>query len=279
MNQDLIIVAEIGIAHGGLLDDALKLIQMSKECGIRFVKFQKRDIEIAIPKHMRNKSRETPDGTKTYMEYKRMLEFDKNEYDRIDNYCKSLDMQWSCSVWDEKSLDFVIDYNIPFLKTPSALLTNIELLDAIAQKGIKTYIATGMSEMESIETAVDIFQKYDCPFCLVHATGLYPAPNDKLNLNFITTLKEKFECDVGYSCHSASILPSVIAVMKGASYIEKHITLNRAGWIADNAASLEKRGLEILVRDLNSIEVILGSSEKQFYDEEKSKFASMKYWK
>ena len=272
------VIAEIGINHNGSLEIAKQLIRMAKECGCDAVKFQKRDVSVCIPFWKRNDTRETPWGKLTYFEYKKKLEFGREEYDAIDNYCKSLHIDWFASPWDINSLKFLRKYDLKYNKIASAMLTNIPLLNAVAKEGKFTFVSTGMSTMKNIERAVNIFRKYECPFALMHCVGTYPAKNDDLNLRMIPMLKKRFKCPVGYSDHSRGVLAASLAVALGACAIEKHITLDRTMFGTDQANSLEKRGLEILVRDIHSVSLMLGDGKKRLLDEEKLKLKDLKYW-
>ena len=272
------VIAEIGINHNGSLEIAKQLIRMAKECGCDAVKFQKRDVSVCIPFWKRNDTRETPWGKLTYFEYKKKLEFGREEYDAIDNYCKSLHIDWFASPWDINSLKFLRKYDLKYNKIASAMLTNIPLLNAVAEEGKFTFVSTGMSTMKYIERAVNIFRKHECPFALMHCVGTYPAKNDDLNLRMIPMLKKRFKCPVGYSDHSRGVLAASLAVALGACAIEKHITLDRTMFGTDQANSLEKRGLEILVRDVHSVPSMLGDGKKRLLDEEKLKLKDLKYW-
>ena len=272
------VIAEIGINHNGSLEIAKQLIRMAKECGCDAVKFQKRDVSVCIPFWKRNDTRETPWGKLTYFEYKKKLEFGREEYDAIDNYCKSLHIDWFASPWDINSLKFLRKYDLKYNKIASAMLTNIPLLNAVAKEGKFTFVSTGMSTMKYIERAVNIFRKHECPFVLMHCVGTYPAKNDDLNLRMIPMLKKRFKCPVGYSDHSRGVLAASLAVALGACVIEKHITLDRTMFGTDQANSLEKRGLEILVRDVHSVPSMLGDGRKRLLDEEILKLKDLKYW-
>ena len=277
MNR-VFIIAEIGINHNGSLEIAKQLIQMAKDCGCDAVKFQKRDISICIPSWKRNDIKETPWGKLTYLDYKKKLEFGLKEYDAIDNYCKSLGIDWFASAWDISSLKFLKKYNLKYNKVASAMLTNIPFITEVAKEGRFTFISTGMSTMKDIEKAVDIFREYNCPFALMHCVGSYPAENSDLNLRMIVTLKKHFNCLVGYSDHSRGVLAPALAVALGACAIEKHITLDRTMFGTDQANSLEKHGLEIMVRDIHSVRDMLGDGIKRILKEEKLKLKDLKYW-
>tara|TARA_A100001011_G_C14303241_1_gene841859 strand:+ start:1749 stop:2606 length:858 start_codon:yes stop_codon:yes gene_type:complete len=271
------IIAEIGINHNGSLEIAKKLIDMAKKCGCNAVKFQKRDIEIVYSKEELNKSRESPWG-KTQREQKMGLEFDEKQYNEIDEYCKQIDIEWFASAWDIKSLDFLKKYNLKNNKVASALITHKKFLEHCAKQKIHTFISTGMSTIDIIRDAVDIFKKNNCPYSLMHSVSVYPCPNEILNLNNITLLKKKFQCDVGYSGHEASVSPSIIAATLGANSIERHITLDRSMYGSDQSASLEESGLRNLVNSVRKIKECIGSSDKQFQEGEKTVAEKLRYW-
>jgi len=272
------IIAEIGINHNGSIDLAKKLIDMAVDCGCDAVKFQKRNPDVCVPEWKKNDMRDTPWGRITYLEYKKKIEFGKKEFDEIDRYCKKKKIDWFASAWDFDSLKFLDKYDMKFYKIPSALITNIPFLEEVAKKKKKTLISTGMSTLKDIDKAVEIFEKNKCPYVLNHCVSTYPAPPEDLNLLVIKTLKKRYKCEIGYSGHEVDLLPSILAVMLGAEYIERHITLDRAMFGTDQAASLEKRGLELLVRDIRRIDILLGSGEKKFNKHEQEIAAKQRYW-
>ena len=261
------IIAEIGINHNGDVEIAKKLIDMAKECGCHAVKFQKRTIDIVYKKALLDSFRESPWGT-TQRDQKEALEFGKREYDIIDSYCHEKNMTWFASVWDEKSLGFLRQYNLPFNKIPSAMLTHDALLKRVAKEQKHALISCGMSNWEIIDRALDIFKKQNCPFTLLHCVSTYPSEDEECNICAIQTLKAKYNCEVGYSGHERGILPSILAVVCGATVLERHITLDRTMYGSDQAASLEKRGLELLVRDARRVAHVLGDGRKEIIDKE-----------
>ena len=262
------LIAEIGINHNGSLDIAKKLIKTAKSSGCDAVKFQKRTVDKAYSKDILDSPRESPWGTTTRDE-KLHLEFEKEDYDEIDRFCKEMDIPWFASSWDVDSQKFLRQYDLKYNKVPSAMLTNIELLKTVAEEKRKTFISTGMSTMDEIKEGVKIFQNYECPFELMHTNSSYPMKLEEANLRCIETLKNEFNCDVGYSGHetTASVV-SVAAVMLGATSIERHITLDRTMYGSDHAASLEPNGLQILVRDIKRLDVILGDGIKRVWPSE-----------
>ena len=263
------ITAEIGINHNGDVKIAKKLIDMAKQCGCDAVKFQKRTVEKVYSKEVLDAPRESPWGTTT-KEQKLGLEFNKKEYDVIDSYCKEKQIDWYASAWDKDSQLFLRQYNLKYNKIASAMLTNLELAEIVADEKKKTFISTGMSTMDQIKQIVEIFHKKNCPFELMHSNSSYPMKLEEANIKCIATLKKEFDCDVGYSGHeSSSYVVCIPAVMLGATSIERHITLDRSMYGSDQAASLEKAGLERLVRDIRRIDSILGDGVKRIWDSEK----------
>lgn len=259
-------IAEIGINHNGSLDIAKKLIDIAKECGVDIVKFQKRTPEICVPEDMKTKMKYgTPWGDITYLEYRHKVEFWEKEYNEIDIYCNKLSIDWMASSWDIESQKFLRRYNLKYNKVASALLTNDELLEMIAEEGKHTFISTGMSTLEEIDNAVEIFEKKNCEFELMHCNSSYPMPVEEANLRCIPMLQERYKCNIGYSGHEPGIQISLAAVVFGISSLERHITLNRTMWGSDHASSLEKHGLEILIRDAKIILKALGDGEKRLY--------------
>ena len=262
------ITAELGINHNGDIDIAKKLIDTAKLAGCDAVKFQKRTVEKVYSKEVLDSPRDSPWGTTT-REQKNGIEFSKNEYDIIDKYCKNNHIEWYASAWDVESLEFLKQYEFKYNKVASAMLTNMELINKIAQEKKHTFISTGMSNMDQIKTAVNIFKKNECPFELQHSNSSYPMKIEEANLNCIKTLQNEFECNVGYSGHeSLGYLICVAAVILGATSIERHITLDRSMYGSDQPASLEPAGLQRLVRDIRNIDLIMGDGEKIIWDSE-----------
>jgi|TARA_B110000014_G_scaffold264249_1_gene264388 N-acetylneuraminate synthase len=263
------ITAEIGINHNGDIEIVKKLIDIAKESGCDAVKFQKRTIEKVYSKESLDALRESPWGT-TNREQKLGLEFNKNEYDIINAYCKEKEIEWYASAWDIDSQLFLRQYNLKYNKVASAMLTNRELLETISKEGLHTFISTGMSTIEEIKNAIGIFKKENCSFELLHTNSSYPMKVEEANLNCIETLRREFNCDVGYSGHEATAyLLCVVAAVLGATSIERHITLDRTMYGSDQAASLEPNGLKRLVTDVRRIEMIRGDGVKKIWDSEK----------
>ena len=262
------ITAEIGINHNGNIEIAKKLIDVAKECNCNAVKFQKRTIETVYSKEVLDTPRDSPWGTTT-REQKLGLEFNRKEYDIIDSYCKQKQIQWYASAWDIDSQLFLRHYNLKYNKVASSMLTHTELLKLIAEERKHTFISTGMSTLEEIKDAIDIFRNTNCPFELLHTNSSYPMKIEEANLKCMQTLREKFNCDVGYSGHEAiGYLICVTAVILGASSIERHISLDRSMYGSDQSASLEPVGLKRLVRDIKRIDTIYGDGVKRIWDSE-----------
>ena len=260
--------AEIGINHNGDLEITKKLIDVAVEAGCDAVKFQKRTIEKVYSKEVLDAPRESPWG-KTTREQKFGLEFGKDEYDIVDQYCKEKNIEWYASAWDIDSQLFLQNYNLKHNKVASAMLTNHKLLEVISKERKPTFISTGMSTMDEIRDAAKIFKKHDCPFSLQHSNSSYPMKEEEANLNCITTLQKEFKCDVGYSGHeTGGYLICISAVILGATSIERHITLDRSMYGSDQAASLEPVGLKRVVNDIRRIETILGDGEKRVWPSE-----------
>ena len=261
MKKKTYIIAEIGINHNGDLNIAKQLIDIAKVAGCDSVKFQKRNPDVCVPEHQKSVMRDTPWGRMSYLEYKYRVEFGKREYDEIDRYCRECGIEWSASPWDIDSLHFLLNYELPYIKIPSALLTDDKLLKASASTGKKIILSTGMSSMEEVERAVEIVK--DSDYSLLHCNSTYPAPIDELNLNCIKTLKEKFNCEVGYSGHEYGLSTTISSICLGASILERHITLDRSMWGTDQMCSVESHGLIKLVKGVRELERSLGDGVKQ----------------
>lgn len=262
------ITAEIGINHNGDMEIAKQLIDMAKTAGCDAVKFQKRTIEKVYSKEILDSPRESPWGTTT-REQKMGLEFNKEQYDVINEYCKQKNIEWYASSWDIDSQIFLRKYNLKYNKVASAMLTNNKLLEVIAEEKKHTFISTGMSTIDEIRKAVEIFRKHECPFELQHSNSSYPMNIEEANLRCIETLRKEFNCNVGYSGHEvAAYIVCVAAVMLGATSIERHITLDRSMYGSDQASSIEPVGLIRLVRDIILIDKILGDGVKRVWPSE-----------
>ncbi len=262
-------IAEIGINHNGSLDVAKKLIDAAFACNWHCVKFQKRSPELCVPEDQKNILKDTPWGKITYLEYKCKIEFNHNEYSYINKYCKEKPIFWTASVWDIPSLEFVISYDVPFIKIPSAKLTEHELLKVASQSGKPVILSTGMSTVEEVDKAVEILEKHSKgDYVLMHTNSAYPAPIEELNLSVINYLRDRYKCIVGYSGHEYSLEPSVIAVSMGAKIIERHITLNHNMWGSDHAASLEVHAMDMLHKRIKEIKSIIGDGVKKVTEAE-----------
>ncbi|MFC2121399.1 N-acetylneuraminate synthase family protein [Bacteroidota bacterium] len=261
------IIAEIGINHNGNINIAKKLIDGAIFAGANAVKFQKRSIEKVYSQEELTMLRESPFGN-TNRDLKKGLEFEQNEYDEIDSYCKTKNIHWLASAWDIDSQLFLNQYNCKYNKVASAMLTHRDLLQTIAKEKKHTFISTGMSTLQQIKKAIKIFNDANCPFELMHCNSSYPMPEDQANLLLIPFLKEMFNCNVGYSGHEVGLIVSVTAAAIGATSIERHITLDRAMYGSDQAASIEIMGFHRLVKYIKSVELALGQSEKIIYNTE-----------
>ncbi len=264
--QPTYIVAEIGINHNGDLGIAKQMIDLARKAGVDAVKFQKRTPELCVPPEQRSKMRETPWGYITYLEYRKRVEFGKAEYNEIDRYCRDLGITWLASVWDEPSVDFLEQYNPVLYKIPSASLTDHDLLRYVRKMGRPVILSTGMSTIEQIKAAVEVLDMKD--LLITHCTSSYPCELDELNLSMIQTLKDHFPCPIGYSGHEVGLVPSVVAVSLGACLVERHITLDRAMWGSDQAASVEPGGFARLVKYIRATELALGDGVKRVYPSE-----------
>ena len=261
------VVAEIGINHNGSLDIAKKLIEGAKAAGVDAVKFQKRTPEICVPKDQWYVERETPWGRMTYIDYRHKVEFKKENYTAIDKFCKEKNITWFASCWDEEAVDFMKQFNVPIYKTASASLTDIHLLEKHKQLNKPVIVSTGMSTIEEIENAVKIFENKN--ILVAHSTSSYPCHNNELNLKMISILRQKYpSIPIGYSGHETGLAPTWAAVALGANFVERHITLDRAMWGSDQAASVEVNGFNRLVRNIRDIEIALGDGVKRVYQSE-----------
>jgi len=266
--MSIYIIAEIGINHNGDIEIAKKLIDAACDAGCDAVKFQKRDLDIVYTQELLNSERESPWGT-TQREQKEGLEFSKEEYQIIDEYCKEKSIDWFASAWDVNSLDFLKDFDCPKNKIASAMIVDQVFLKAVASEGKHTFISTGMSTMDQIQSAVNIFQEANCPFELMHTVSTYPMKTHHANLRVINTLKEKFGCDVGYSGHESGLAVSYAAASLGITSLERHITMDRAMYGSDQSASVEPSGLRRLVGTVRKIEQAMGDGVKAILEEEK----------
>ena len=257
------IVAEIGVNHNGDLAIAKRLIDAADHAGADAVKFQKRTPELCVPSDQRSQMRETPWGYIPYLEYRERVEFGQKEYAEIDRHCRERGIPWFASVWDEPSVDFVGAFDPPCTKVPSASLTDTVLLRHVRAAGRPVILSTGMSTMGQIREAVETLGTKD--LLIAHATSTYPCEPLELNLRMIQTLRNAFPCPIGYSGHEVGLVASAVAVALGACMVERHITLDRAMWGTDQAASVEPGGFERLVKYIRVSEQALGDGVKQVY--------------
>ena len=264
--QPTYIVAEIGINHNGSLDLAKQMIQAAYHAGVDAVKFQKRTPELCVPLEQRGQMRETPWGYITYLDYRYKVEFGDKEYQEIERFCQELGMTWFASVWDEPSVDFLEAFNPVAYKIPSASLTDHGLLRHLRKTGRPIILSTGMSTMEEIRAAVAELGLEN--LVITHATSTYPCEPEELNLRMIPTLRQEFNIPIGYSGHEVGLVPSAVAVALGACMVERHITLDRAMWGSDQAASVEPGGFERLVKYVRVTEQSLGDGVKVVYESE-----------
>jgi len=263
----IFITAEIGINHNGDIDITRQLIDVAKLAGADAVKFQKRSVEKVYSKEELDKPRESPWGTTT-REQKLGLEFGKNEFDEIDRYCKEKRIEWFASAWDLESQEFLRQYDLKHNKIASALITYPDLLHEVASEKKHTFLSTGMCSLEMIDRAVKIFRKADCPFELMHCVSTYPTIDEDANLNCIPVLKNRYQCDVGYSGHEVGQAVSYAAAAMGITSLERHITLNRALYGSDQAASIEPALFIQLVGGIRKIEKAMGDGVIKINDNE-----------
>ncbi len=265
--EPVFIIGEIGINHNGSLELAKKMIAGAITAGADAVKFQKRTPELCVPKDQWYIERDTPWGRMKYIDYRHKVEFGVDEYSEIDKYCRDHNIMWTASCWDEEAVDFIEKFDVPFYKAPSASLTDDPLLKKMESTGKPLMISTGMSSPEEIEYAVNLLNREK--LLVAHSTSTYPCKLEELNLRVIQTLREKYnDIPIGYSGHETGLAPTWAAVVLGASFIERHITTDRAMWGSDQAASVEIGGLIRMVSNIRDIEMSLGNGIKRVYDSE-----------
>ena len=263
----IFITAEIGINHNGDLSICKELIDVAVDAKCDAIKLQKRDIDLVYSQVFLDSPRESPWGT-TQREQKAGLEFDLDEYKEIDRYCKEKEIEWFASAWDLKSQEFLRQFNCKYNKVASAMIVHEALLKKIAEEKKHTFISTGMSTYEDIQKAVDIFKTANCLFELMHTVSTYPMADEDANLNIIKTLRDRFQCDVGYSGHEAGLAISYGAAALGITSLERHITLGRVMYGSDQAASIEPSGLRQLVGAVRKINNLMGYGIKRIIDAE-----------
>ena len=265
--MSIFIVAEIGINHNGDMSICKELIDVAAESGCDAVKFQKRDINQVYTQEFLDSPRESQWGT-TQREQKLGLEFSADEYQEIENYCKEKGLEWFASAWDINSQKFLRQFNSKYNKVASAMIVHTNLLKEVASEGKHTFISTGMTTYDDIQTAVDIFRKAGCSFELMHTVSTYPMKDENANLNMIKTLREKFDCNVGYSGHEVGLAVSYAAAALKITSLERHITLNRAMYGSDQSASIEPAGFKQLVGAVRKIELAMGDGIKRIIEAE-----------
>lgn len=273
--EPVLVIAEIGINHNGSLDMAKKLIDGAHVAGAGAVKFQKRTPELCVPREQWHLERDTPWGRIAYIDYRRRMEFGEAEFTAIDRHCRERGILWFASCWDEEAVDFVERFEPPCYKIASASLTDADLLRKTRATGRPVILSTGMSTAEEIDAAVDLLGRRD--LLIAHATSTYPCPPSDLNLRMIGTLQRLYpECPIGYSGHETGLAPTWAAVAMGATFVERHITLDRALWGSDQAASVEVGGFLRLVENIRDVEASLGDGVKRVYDGELAQIAKLR---
>src|SRR5512138_2262234 len=266
--QPAYVIAEIGINHNGDLGIAKQMIDAAVHAGVNAVKFQKRTPEICTPLDQQSQMRETPWGYITYLEYRHKVEFSEEQYCEIEKYCQQKGITWLVSVWDEPSVDFMEKFATPAYKIPSASLTDAGLIRKARSTGKPVILSTGMSTMEQIRKGVQAAGEKD--LVLMHCTSTYPCEPEELNLKMVQTLRTEFpNMPIGYSGHEVGLVPTAVAVALGACMVERHLTLDRAMWGSDQAASVEPWGFETLVKYIRVSEAALGDGVKKVYESEK----------
>jgi len=263
--QPCYVIAEIGINHNGNLDIAKRLISVAVAAGCDAVKFQKRTIDVVYSAEELGRPRESPFGT-TNGDLKEALEFDSDDFEEINAYCKAVNIPWFASCWDEGSVDVIAEFDVPCFKIASASLTDDHLLRHTRSKGKPIILSTGMSTYQEIDHAIDVLGKKD--LVVMHSCSTYPAYYEELNLRVIPTMKERYGVPIGYSGHETGIASSVAAAVLGACSVERHVTLDRSMWGSDQAASLEPNGITRLIRDIRLVEQSMGDGVKHVYERE-----------
>ena len=265
--MSIFFVAEIGINHNGDMSICKELIDVAVDAGCNAVKFQKRDINLVYTQKFLDSPRETPWG-RTQRDQKEGLEFGREEYKEIALYCKEKGIEWFASAWDTNSQSFLRQFDCKYNKIASAMIVHKDLLKMVAEEGKHTFISTGMSTYDDIQRAVDIFRAVNCPFELMHTVSTYPMKDEDANLRVIDTLRNRYQCNVGYSGHEVGLAISYAAAAMGITSLERHITLDRAMYGSDQAASIEPNGLRMLVGAVRKIEKAMGDGEKRVIDAE-----------
>ena len=269
------VIAEIGINHNGELDIAKKMIDAAVHAGANAVKFQKRTPDVATPFEQKNQMRETPWGYITYLEYRHKVEFNEEQYREIDDYCRERKIDWMVSLWDEPSVDFMEKFDTPAYKVPSASLTDFNLIRKARATGRPLILSSGMSTMEQIKKGIEVAGEKD--LVMMHCTSTYPCEPEELNLKMVETLRREFpNLPIGYSGHEVGLVPTAIAIAFGTCVVERHLTLDRAMWGSDQAASVEPAGFERLVKYIRVAEASLGDGVKRVYESEKGSMKKLR---
>ena len=279
--MSIFIVAEIGINHNGSMSICKELIDVAVDSGCDAVKFQKRDVNEVYTQEFLDSHRESPWGV-TQREQKMGLEFDADEYQEIESYCKNKNIEWFASAWDVNSQKFLRQFNSKYNKVASAMIVHTELLKEIASEGKHTFISTGMTTYDDIDKAVDVFKKANCSFELMHTVSTYPMKDEDANLNMINTLRDRYQCDIGYSGHEVGLAVSYAAAALNITSLERHITLDRAMYGSDQSASVEQGGFQNLVGAVRKIEKAMGDGVKRTYEAEAPIAENLRqhlYWK
>ena len=266
--EPVYMIAEIGINHNSSMEITKRLIDAAFATRWDCVKFQKRNPDVCVPEDQKDLPKKTPWGDMTYLAYKHKMEFGLSEYDEINNYCWCKPMSWAASVWDLDSIDFLQRYNVPFIKIPSAKLTDESLIMSAMHSEKPIILSTGMSTLEEIDNAVNLLKFNQTGFAIMHCNSSYPSPPGELNLNVIPFLKDRYGCVVGYSGHEYGLDPSVVAVALGADIIERHITLDHTMWGTDQAASLEVHAMDMLRKRITEVRTCLGDGVKSVTESE-----------
>lgn len=263
------IIAEIGINHNGDIDIAKKLISATHAANWNCAKFQKRNPDVCVPEEQKSVMRDTPWGRMKYIDYKYKVEFEKKEYDIIDKQCSANSIDWTASVWDYDSLDFIVNnYNVKFLKIPSAINESYDFLIDACKTNLPIVVSLGMADLKQSDKVVNILNKHSNDFCIMHTNSAYPAPHEDLNLSLIPFFIERYNCTVGYSGHEHDLDPSIVAISLGAKVLERHVTMDHNMWGSDHKSSLEVHAMVMLNKRINGINKMIGKPEKKVFNSE-----------
>ncbi len=267
--NDPYLIAEIGINHNGDIDIAKKLISATHASNWDCAKFQKRNPDVCVPEEQKSVMRDTPWGRMKYIDYKYKVEFEKKEYDIIDKQCSENSIDWTASVWDYDSLDFIVNnYNVKFLKIPSAINESYDFLIDACKTNLPIVVSLGMADLKQSDKVVNILNKHSNDFCIMHTNSAYPAPHEDLNLSLIPFFIERYNCTVGYSGHEHDLDPSIVAISLGAKVLERHVTMDHNMWGSDHKSSLEVHAMVMLNKRINGINKMIGKPEKKVFNSE-----------